>query len=231
MSAFRFAGCRHPLPESEQGRWRRDGEWLHCPPCGELRQVREVESVRDLVPRSGATPDRTPPAELDLAELPRRIANAAGKGQVALLVVDAAGVVVVGLKATGGLTELRHVPQDGLWRFSGALSGKPEVLDGSYALRNALGTDHLPERWEAENQGYPDQATRERQARELEASQESNVVRLPELPEPEPDWQQQCARVGCGHRLAMHRDQGGACLDALHMADDGLAPCECVAFT
>jgi hypothetical protein len=154
VSAFRFAGCRHPLGADQLP--ARDREWLRCQPCGELRQVREVESVRDLVPRSGATPERTPPAELDPAELPRRIANAAGKGQVALLVVDAAGVVVVGLKATGGLTELRHVPEDGLWRFSGALSGKPEVLDGSYALRNALGTDHTPERWEDEDQGYPE---------------------------------------------------------------------------
>jgi hypothetical protein len=179
VSAFRFAGCRHPV---DPLRRVQDGELLTCDHCGQTSKVREVESVRDLVPRSGATPNRTPSAELDPAELPRRIANAAGKGQVALLVVDAAGVVVVGLKATGGLTELRHVPEDGLWRFSGALSGKPQVLDGSYALRNALGTEHTPERWEGGDQGYPDQATRERQARELEATQ-------PGLPEPEePTW-------------------------------------------
>jgi hypothetical protein len=180
MSAFRFAGCRHPLGAEQLP--ARDGEWLRCQPCGELRQVREVESVRDLVPRSGATPQPAEPGRLDPEDVARRVANAAGKGQVALLVVDAAGVVVVGLKATGGLTELRHVPQDGLWRFSGALSGKPEVLDGSYALRNALGTEHTPERWEAGTEGYPDAATRERQARELEAAQS-------ELPKPEePTW-------------------------------------------
>jgi hypothetical protein len=133
-------------------------------------------------PRPDTGPINPPPADLNPEDVARRVANAAGKGQVALLVVDAAGVVVVGLKATGGLTELRHVPQDGLWRFSGALSGKPEVLDGSYALRNALGTEHTPERWEGGDQGYPDQATRERQARELEATQ-------PGLPEPEePTW-------------------------------------------
>jgi hypothetical protein len=151
VSAFRFAGCRHPLGAEHLP--ARDGQWLRCQPCGELRQVREVESVRDLVPRPGATPQPTEPGRLDPEDITRRVANAAGKGQVALLVVDAAGVVVVGLKATGGLTELRHVPQDGLWRFSGALSGKPEVLDGSYALRNQLGTEHTPERWEAEQPG------------------------------------------------------------------------------
>lgn len=85
----------------------------------------------------GVDPDQLDPAPADLGA---RIIDAAGKGQVALLVTDAAGTVIIGIKATGGLTELRP-DGGGRWLFAGALSGKPTILDGSYALRNALGAE------------------------------------------------------------------------------------------
>lgn len=132
--------------------------------------------MSDLERREDTTPDPRSP------EFTRRVVQAAGKGQVALLVTDAAGVVIVGLQAIGGLTRLEYKPGDGLWLFEGAISGKPTVLDGSYALRNQLGTEYTPERWEPDPtwtgdddgrpsepplEGYPNEATRRRHRREL----------------------------------------------------------------
>jgi hypothetical protein len=58
-------------------------------------------------------------------------------------------VVIVGVKGTGGLTKLK-LDDEGRLLFEGAMAGKPEVLDGSYALRNQLGADRTPERYEPE---------------------------------------------------------------------------------
>jgi hypothetical protein len=83
------------------------------------------------------------PARWSAEDIQRTVTQAQGKGQLALLVTDARGVVIAGIRATGGLTQLQYRPQDGTWEFHGAFSG-PEVLEGSYVLRNAMGTDPEP---------------------------------------------------------------------------------------
>lgn len=93
--------------------------------------TRPEQAVDTLVEHAGFPP-ATPQATV------RRIQQAAAKGQVALLVTDAAGVVIVGIKGTGGMTGLRYSETDGVWSAEVHLSGV-EILDGSYLLRAPLG--------------------------------------------------------------------------------------------
>jgi ribosomal protein S27AE len=147
VSAFRFAGCRHPVDPSQLPAM--DRQWLTCGQCGELRMVREVESVRDLAV-SGRFAEQTQAADpleptgaryvQAAQETVRRLQQAAAKGQVALLVTDAAGVVIVGIRGSGGLTGLRFKQAEGIWDAELHMSGV-EILDGSYLLRAPLGWD------------------------------------------------------------------------------------------
>jgi hypothetical protein len=73
-------------------------------------------------------------------ETAQRVVQAARKGQVALLVTDATGVVIVGIKGTGGMTKLEYKASEGIWEAHVYLSGVT-VLDGSYLLRAPLGWD------------------------------------------------------------------------------------------
>lgn len=92
-------------------------------------------------PNSWLSSNPAPP--LAPEDIRRKVQQAIGKGQIALLVVDAAGTVIAGIKATGGLTQLRYLEQDGTWEFAGAFSN-PEVLEGSVVLRNRMGMDPEP---------------------------------------------------------------------------------------
>jgi hypothetical protein len=145
VSAFRFAGCRHPLDPSQLPAM--DRQWLTCGQCGEIRMVREVESARDLaVPRRFVEQTQAPdpleptgPRYVQAAqETVRRLQQAAAKGQVALLVTDAAGVVIVGIRGTGGLSRLQFKEAEGIWDADLHMSGV-EILDGSYLLRAPTG--------------------------------------------------------------------------------------------
>lgn len=148
MSAFRYAGCRHPVDPAQLPVM--DGQYLTCPRCNELRTVREVETV----------PERLRPAKRDVLKVGGVLAG--GKGQLALLVTDAAGVVIAGIKATGGLTQLQYRADSNTWDFAGAFSG-PEVLEGSYVLRDLMGT--MPRAEESS-----DEATDERPAGRWDAA-------------------------------------------------------------
>lgn len=100
---------------------------------GELeRQARRI----DVTGRTGERPE----------VLTRRVLQALGKGQVALLVTDAAGIVIVGMQGIGGMTKLEY--KDHSFTAHVHFSANVEILDGSYALRTNV------EDWSG-GSGYP----------------------------------------------------------------------------